>query len=111
MIDNPRKTADLLAKLNAALPVPAAVTPRLAETLRKKSSDAAIPRACEVVWVMNAGDEGGIMCKLSTGEDSDSDPAVFTSITHLDFGYRHPLAHDIRAYQQHRVKKLRRQRG
>jgi hypothetical protein len=111
MIDNPRKTADLLMKLEAALPVPAIVTPRLARTLRTKSPDAVIPRECDVTWVMNAGDEGGIVCKLSTGKGSESDAAVFTSITHLDFGFQHPLARDIRAYQEHRVKKLRRQNG
>jgi hypothetical protein len=111
VIDHPRKTADLLAKLQAALPVPAVVTPRLAETLRKQSPEAAALRECQVAWVSNAGDEGGIVCKLTTAEGAEPDPPVFTSITHLDFGYRHPLARDIRAYQQHRIKKLRRQNG
>jgi hypothetical protein len=39
MIDHPRKIADLLAKLQAALPVPATVTQYLAQTLRKKSPE------------------------------------------------------------------------
>ncbi len=32
MIDNPKQVADLLSKLEAALPLPAIVTPRLAAT-------------------------------------------------------------------------------
>jgi hypothetical protein len=35
----------------------------------------------------------------------------FTSITHLKFDPRLPLAREITAYQKHRVKKLRRQAG
>ena len=50
MIDNPKLTADLLAKLEAALPLPAFMTPRLASTLRKEAPDASIPKACRVVW-------------------------------------------------------------
>jgi hypothetical protein len=111
MIDHPRKTADLLAKLQAALPVPAIVTQYLARTLRKGSPAAEIPRECQVVWVANAGDAGGIVCKLAIGGRSPIDPIVATSITHLEFGYRHPLSRDIRTYQQRRIKKLRRQNG
>ena len=44
MIDNPELTANLLAKLEAALPLPAIVTPYLAGALRKQSPEASIPR-------------------------------------------------------------------
>jgi hypothetical protein len=111
MIDNPKQVSALLSKLEAALPLPAIVTPRLAATLRQQSPGASIPKACHVTWVSNAGDEGGIVCKLSAEGDADNKLTFFTSITHLDFDRRLPLAREIAAYQKHRVKKLRRQAG
>jgi hypothetical protein len=111
MIDHPQLTANLLAKLKAALPLPAIVTPYLAETFRKQSPQAFISKTCEVVWLMHAGDEGGIVCKLAMEGDDEAGDAFFTSITHLDFDRRHPLARDIAAYQKRRIRKLRRQNG
>jgi hypothetical protein len=96
--------------LQAALPLPATVTPRLATALREQKPGMAIPKACQVTWVSNAGDEGGIVCRLSvTGEADGKEVAYFASITHLDFDQRSPLGREIVAYQQRRVKKLRRQ--
>jgi len=109
MIDNPKQVADLLSKLDAALPLPAIVTPRLAATLCQQSPGASIPKECQVTWVSNAGDEGGIVCKLSVEGEADNKLEFFTSITHLDFDRRSPLAREIAAYQKHRVKKLRQQ--
>ena len=111
MIDNPKQVAGLLAKLESALPLPAIVTPRLAATLSENSPSAAIPKQGLVTWVSNAGEEGGIMCKLSFAHDADDANVVVTSITHLAFDPRQPLAREIAAYQKHRVKKLRRQNG
>jgi|SRR5580700_4457142 hypothetical protein len=112
MIDNPKQVADLLAKLEAALPLPAIVTPRLAATLRQQSPGVTIPKACQVTWVSNAGDEGGIVCELSAkGEADNKTLQFFTSTTHLDFDRRLSLAREITAYQKHRVKKLRHQTG
>ena len=53
-----------------------------------------------------AGDEGGIMCKLDFGPAQGN--AIYTSLTHLHFDPRLPLARDITAYQKHRVKRIRR---
>ena len=111
MIDNPKQTAELLFRLQAALPFPAIVSPRLAATLRQRSPGAAVPKKGDVVSVMNMGDEGGIMCQLSTGRETDDGTVLLTSITHLDFDRRLPLAREILAYQKHRTKKLRRQAG
>ena len=111
MIDNPKQVTDLLPKLEAALPLPAMVTPRLAATLRQQSPGASIPKECQVTWVSNAGDAGGIMCKLSADGEADNKLALVTSITQLDFDRRLPLAREIAAYQKHRIKKLRRQPG
>ena len=84
MIDNPKQTVGLLAKLEAALPMPAIVTPRLTATLRQQSLGVSIPKTCQVTWVSNAGDAGGIMCKLSAEGQPDNRLALVTSITQLD---------------------------
>lgn len=107
MIDNPVHVERLLARLQAALPLPARVTPELAGTLRANDTTTNITPACSITWVSYAGDEGGIMCRLDFGQESQS-PAV-VSITHLHFDARLPLAREIAAYQKHRVKHLQRQ--
>ena len=53
MIDNPKLTAELLAKMKAGLPLPALITPRLAGILRKQAPETPIPKNCEVVAVYN----------------------------------------------------------
>ena len=58
-----------------------------------------------VTWISYAGDEGGIMCRSTP---APIQRARFTSITHLRFDPRLPLAREIGAYQKHRVKRLRR---
>jgi hypothetical protein len=111
MIDNPQLTAELLAKLEAALPLPAIVTSYLAGALRKQWPQGPVPRECRVVWLTNMGDEGGIMCKLSMEGGDETEMVFFTSITHLAFDPRCALARDIAAYQKRRIRKLRRLNG
>jgi len=106
MIDNPHQVERLLAKMAEQLPVPARVTPELAATLQQPDGTDPIPATCSVVSVSYAGDEGGIMCKLDFGPETEK--AVYTSITHLRFDPRLPLIRDIAAYQKHRVKRIRR---
>ena len=112
MIDDPEATERLLACLKAALPIPARLTPELQASLRERdagaaNAGAAIPATCQVTWVTYMGDEGGIVCKLDLGPDVEKE--AFTSITHLRFDPRLPLAREIAAYQKHRVKRLKRQ--
>ena len=59
MIDNPDQAERLLARLQAALPFPARLTPELAATLRTKNTKSDIPSTCSISWVSYAGDEGG----------------------------------------------------
>ncbi len=105
MIDRPNQVGRLLEQLSAALPIPARVTPELQVLLHEKNG-ITVPATCNVTWVSYAGDEGGIVCQLDAGTDTG---AVLTSLTHLRFDPRLPLARDILTYQKHRVKRLRRQ--
>ena len=65
MIDNPDQVERLLGKLGEHLPFAAAVSPELADLIRKESPGMDIPRQCQVTWVAYSGDEGGIVCKLA----------------------------------------------
>lgn len=107
MIDNPEQAEHLLAEMQAALPLAAWVTPKLAATLQAKDFATKIPSTCSITWVSYAGDEGGIVCRLEFAPQTEA--AAFASLTHLRFDARLLLARDIAAYQKHRVKRLRRQ--
>jgi hypothetical protein len=108
MIDNPAQVERLLAKLQAALPVPTRLTPEAAAMLQAQHAlGRRMAPACSITWVSYAGDEGGIMCGLDFGQETE--PAVVTSITHLRFDPRLALAREITAYQKRRVKRLQRQ--
>lgn len=107
MIDNLEQTERLMARLQAALPLPAQVSPGLAATLQTKNIATEIPSTCSITWITYAGDEAGIVCRLDFAHELET--ATFASITHLRFDARLPLARDIAVYKKHRVKRLRRQ--
>ncbi len=108
MIDNPEQTERLIAKLTAALPLPAQATPPLLALVKERSPDLDLTPRCRVTRIHYAGDDGGILCKLDFGEGDDRE-VLLVSITHLTFDPRLPLAREIAAYQRHRVKRLRRE--
>ena len=96
-----------MAKLRAALPLPARLTPELQVELREQNAASVIPATARITLLHYMGDAGGILCKLDLGPDVQN--AAFVSITHLRFDPRLPLAREITVYQKHRVKRLRRQ--
>ena len=107
MIDNPLQADLLMAKLKAALPLPARAAPLMLAQLQEQAPGLDLSPQCQITGIHYAGDEGGIVCKLDFGTE-DTDPVFFVSITHLSFDRRLPLAREIAAYQKHRVKRLRR---
>jgi hypothetical protein len=106
MIDHAETVERLMARLSEALPISARVTPELATSLRAQTGTVVVLK-CAVISIHYMGDEGGILCKLDFG--SNTDKQAFASITHLRFDPRLPLAREITAYQKHRVKRLSRQ--
>ncbi|MFH1158289.1 MAG: hypothetical protein V1721_05325 [Pseudomonadota bacterium] len=108
MIDNPEKTASLMAKIREALPIQANVTRYLKNALAEKTPKISVPDQCDIVDIVYTGDMGGILCSLKVG-GADSEASVIVSITHLVFGRNISLAREIEAYQKHRVKKLKQQ--
>jgi len=108
MIDDPDQVERLLGRMRAALPMPARMTPRLLATVRDQDPGTPLAAACSVTEVHYAGDEGGIVCHLARGGSDENGKLIVTSITHLEFDPRLPVAREIAAYQKHRTKRLRR---
>ena len=105
MIDNPLQVELLIAKLKAALPLPATATPPMLAQVQEQAPGLDLSSRCQITAIHYAGDEGGIVCKLDFGTE-DAEKVFFVSITHLTFDRRLPLAREIAAYQKHRVKRL-----
>jgi hypothetical protein len=103
MYDNIRQVERLLDKLNAALPLATRATPALAAKLREEGGDAPPAAPWQINQVSYAGDQGGVMCRI-TFEDGRN---LQVAITHLSFDPRLPVARDIAAYQKHRIKRIR----
>jgi hypothetical protein len=107
MLDNPEKTASLLAALKAATPFEVELPPALVNYL--KSEDIAVGNWLRqtVSDVSYAGEEGGIVCHLSRSDETGQ--ALIVSLTHLRMPRRSPFAAAVTSYQRHRVKKIKRQ--
>ena len=93
----------LIAKLKAALPLPA--TPPMLARVHEQAPGLDLSSRCQITAIHYAGDEGGIVCKLDFGTE-DAEKVFFASLTHLTFDRRLPPAREIAAYQKHRVKRL-----
>lgn len=110
MIDDIGKTEALIAKLRAALPLSAELGARALDAPREDSTEPELPRRCAVTAVNYAGDEGGIVCTLDYNP-GETRRVRMISITHLNFDRGNPLSREIRAYQKHRIKRLRKLGG
>jgi hypothetical protein len=106
MLDNPEKTARLLAALKAAVPFEVELTPFVVKELQSKNvaNGDWIPRT--VSDLSYAGDEGGIVCHIVS---QDKREAFVISLTHVRMPRTMPLAAAVADYQKHRVKKLKKQ--
>jgi hypothetical protein len=104
VIDNPEKTQQLLAVLEAALPFEADLTSDLLAKLTEEQFSAGPQRRQTVSKVSYAGDMGGILCHM---QPENEEGAIVASITHVRVPARLPFAAAVVDYQKHRVKKLR----
>ena len=106
MLDNPGKTMELLATLQAALPLEVGLTPMLARHLRSRDPAFELKERYRVAEISYLGDEGGIVCHLDPGSDGTM---LLASLTHLVVVSSYPLAGAVARYQKHRIKMLKRQ--
>src|SRR5262249_14433656 len=106
MLDNPEKTARLLAALKAAVPFEVDLTPAVVKQLQSEYVANADQIRRIVSDLSYAGDEGGIVCHIVP---LDKQEALFISLTHVRMPRTMPLAAAVADYQKHRVKKLKKQ--
>ena len=107
MLDNPQKTARLLAALKGAVPFDVELTPFLLKYLRDQNIATENGLRQTVFDLSYAGDEGGIVCHLSRSDEEGR--ALVVSLTHLRVPRSMPFERAVADYQKHRVTKLRRQ--
>jgi hypothetical protein len=107
MLDNPKKTARLLAKLENAVPFEVQLAPSAAAYLEQKGIASATAGRHTLESVTYAGDEGGgIMCRLTT---AGTDDLFIISLAQVKVPLSMPLALSILDYQRHRAKNLKKQ--
>ena len=104
MIDDPRKTSELIAALQNAAPFAVDLSSQLVAALKTKSANFDAASQYSVTEVSYAGDAGGITCCIESPADGD---AIVVSLTHLIVRKPLPFSEPVAAYQKHRVKKQR----
>ena len=109
MIDNYAQAMALVERMTASVPIPARPTRQVVDLLRSKGVSLGADPKLEIKEVFYGGDEGGIMCDVTPGAMSKE--AVVCSLTHLRVHPKHPLASEIRAYQETRTQRLARSGG
>ena len=106
MLDNPAKTARLMAALKSAVPFEVELTPSAIALLRAQHIADNVKPTQTVLKVSYAGDEGGILCHI---EPEETEKVIIISLTHVRVHRALPLAAAVFDYQKHRVKKLKKQ--
>lgn len=103
-IDNFKAAQDLSDRLEATMPFSVRPTKQLLKTMLDRGNRASLDDVFTVDWVKYSGDIGGINCAF---EYSDGGERYVVSITHLKIDPQHPLADEVIAYQQRRVRLLK----
>jgi hypothetical protein len=108
MLDNPEKTARLMAALKLAVPFEVNLTPEVVKQLQAENVANPDQTHRTVSDLSYAGDEGGIVCHI---QPEGAESVVVVSLTHVRVPRKLPFAAAVLDYQKHRVKKLRKQGG
>lgn len=106
MLDNPEKTARLLAALKAAVPFEVELVPSLVSYLRAQHVVIGDQTKHVVSDLSYAGDEGDIICHIVP---PNNQAALVVSLTQVRVPQSMPLAAAVADYHNRRVKKLKKQ--
>lgn len=109
MIDNYEQAIDLMERMRDYLPIQTKITPESAQMLRKQGSYFSRDHIFTIKEVYYAGDEGGILCVIQSGDDEEI--KHFFSLTHLRIQEDHFLTEEIKNYQRKRAMRLALQDG
>jgi hypothetical protein len=102
-IDNREAAQDLCDRLEATIPFSVRPTKQLLKTMLDRGNQASIDDIFTVDWVKYSGDVGGINCAF----EYPGGERYVVSLTHLKIEPEHPLADEVVAYQQRRVRLLK----
>ena len=103
-IDNYIEAQDLCDDLEATLPFRVKAGFKLRKTMGDKGLQVDEQTWFPVDFAKYSGDEGGIMCGLMTEDDQQ----FVVSLTHVKIDPEHPLAAEVKEYQQQHIEKLKR---
>jgi hypothetical protein len=106
MLDNPEKTARLLAALKASVPFEIELGEHLIKNFQTENPPVAVATRYTVADLSYAGDEGGIMCHTDRPKDGG---ALVVSLTQVRVPRAALFATAVADYQKHRIKKLKKQ--
>lgn len=94
-----------MRKMKAQLPIPVRATSKLARLLKPGGVKLGRGQELFIKNLFYMGDAGGISCDVTPPETS---PAIVCSLTQIEINSDHPLAEEIRDYQQARKRRLSR---
>jgi hypothetical protein len=107
-IDNYEEAQALSDRLEATVPFQVKAQKPFLKTVLGKGYPATAETLFSVDWVKYSGDMGGITCGLWPPEGAaKAEDRFVVSITHLTLDPEHPLATEVRAYQQQRTRSIK----
>ncbi len=102
-IDNIEAAQDLCDRLEATIPFSVGPTKQLVKIMLDRGDKVTIDDVFTVDWVKYSGDIGGINCAF----EYPGKERYAVSLTHLKIDPEHPLADEVIAYQQRRIRLLK----
>jgi len=108
MSDNHALAKELMAEIEANLPLPVIPTKELQKVINERGIKVPNGHLFFIEKVFYMGEEGGICCGITLPNDLKED--LIVSITHLSINQSNLLGKKIKRYQIKRIKKLSRQR-
>jgi hypothetical protein len=106
-IDDLKEAQTLTNQLEKTLPFQVRPGKEFLKMMRDRGESVSAETDITVSRVMYSGDMGGINCALEPFSEDASKEVFVVSITHLVIHPQHPLAKEVNAYQQKRIRRLK----
>ena len=106
-IDNFEEAQALTKALEKTLPFQVRPGKKFLKTMRDRGESVSDKTDITVSGVMYSGDMGGINCTLDSFAGGTLKERFIVSITHLVIDPQHPLAQEVKTYQQKRIRGLK----
>jgi hypothetical protein len=106
-IDNFEEAQSLSNRLEKTLPFQVRLGKELLKMMRDRGESVSADAVFNVNLVKYSGDIGGINCGLEPRSGMNTKEQFVVSITHLIVDPQHPLALEVKAYQQKRIRGLK----